>query len=62
MGFTSKQVSIVMQEPKDRIGSLAKAKYCSIKGLEYQPAEYFYSKQHELVYIVNSKCACSSIK
>jgi len=62
MSFLVNQTVQVLRDSKNRLGSLAKASYLSARGYQYDPIEYFISTKHKLVYVVNCKCACSSIK
>jgi len=62
MGLLSKQAKNILVETKDKLGAVAKAKVVTLLGKSYHPTRYFVSKKHNIVYVVNNKCASSSIK
>jgi len=62
MGLLTKQAMKVIIETKDKLGAVAKARVVTMFGKSYHPARYFLSENHNLVYVVNNKCASSSIK
>ncbi len=62
MGFLLKQTLSTMIDTKNKLGSISKAKIQDLRSRPYDPPVYFRSKNHQLIYVVNPKCGCSSIK